>query len=1298
MEESVHDLILQDLERLSSLYALSEQGPPAGPFTAESGATAVAVRLDGLEELEELIDPAQLASLRDAASGMLVTLGQSRGAVEYEGDCGGATVALLFSGHRGAETHAAVALSSVLRMSRAIANVSNYLEEGDLALTAGLDSSPEGSGSQGADAAVKGALEVLAACGVGEIMLTAFCRSRCGDFFSWRQVEPTPGSPSPLYSPLESGTGSVSALDRLLELRWPGMVDRQDELEMLLNAYEESVKGPEGGLSALVWVCGEMGIGKTRLVEELEENLQRRETPPAFIRGRAVHFGNIPYGTWASVLRDVLRREGLSPVRASVPKLLSRLEEKVEVPFLRDGAPYLEAMMGETRAAIPDETSRKTGTGLAVRCLLEALASMPGGLVLFIDNLHWIDRTSMDILEALLDRPPELGRMMVVVTSREPLGPEGEGTVDRRVGVDLGPLSDEMVLEMARGMLGDESLPEVLARYLISSCGGNPFHLQELVYSLVETAVIVPRTSDGCRVADHEFFSDPSPGVQGILVDRIGRQGEDLRRLLQLASVVDERFSARLLARLARDMEMPAPVSPALEALGRAGLIRRRNEETYEFSHSMVREAAYDTILQSGRQRLHGRVAEIMEDIYSENLEDQAASIAHHWAMAGEMDKAIPLAVRAMNGFVERGELEQAEEWLSRVERWLREISGSARFLVDWEVLRCRRRIYGVRSDLVREAEELEKMSVLAEESMNPAWLAEVELQWGVHLHRKGELARARSRIGTALDTARRGGLPELRARSLEALASLERLAGDAALAADLMRRAAEIWEDLGREVDMARATTALAGMSQKLLGSEAAMDLYRQALTLSRESGLKQMEATVLYRMAEFSKQTGKHEIALEKASKGLAICRAIGESYRECEFLRMLGQLYFRRGDYDRAQKALEQALFTVRQKRLTGLEAPILGSMGPLMRARGRVDEAIRVTESALEIVRAQGAALMEAPLLCNIGGLEIERGNLEGARERFGEARELARKSQNYTTEAGVLANLAYLSAVNMEKERALDEYEEALDICGRVSLKGLEVKLRLNRAALMAADGSYESARSDIRIARYAAREDDSPLMEARADREEGRNLFMIGRYDRAMESCSRAMEVFVRLGNDQQRFRTSGEMGRICHALGDLQRAEGHYREIIDGGDGRVPGDVHCMALQGLAEVTRSRGRMDEARDLMRRASYLRETTGAPLSRLEQAIRYGRLLACCGETDRAAQLLQRVDRLNPEAYLRTRLLRMSLEGWVLLGRGDSEGADKVAEEMRSLADGFPGMVSEPEAAVVWLEEEVDANR
>jgi len=73
-------------------------------------------------------------------------------------------------------------------------------------------------------------------------------------------------------------------------------------------------------------------------------------------------------------------------------------------------------------------------------------------------------------------------------------------------------------------------------------------------------------------------------------------------------------------------------------------------------------------------------------------------------------------------------------------------------------------------------------------------------------------------------------------------------------------------------------------------------------------------------------------------------------------------------------------------------------------------------------------------------------------------------------------------------------------------------------------------------------------------------------------------------------------------------------------------------------------------------------------------------------------------MLERADELVPEIYLRTRLLRMSLEGWLLLVRGEAEGAGQVVDEMRSLAEGFPGMISEPEAAVAWLEEAVDANR
>jgi hypothetical protein len=119
---------------------------------------------------------------------------------------------------------------------------------------------------------------------------------------------------------------------------------------------------------------------------------------------------------------------------------------------------------------------------------------------------------------------------------------------------------------------------------------------------------------------------------------------------------------------------------------------------------------------------------------------------------------------------------------------------------------------------------------------------------------------------------------------------------------------------------------------------------------------------------------------------------------------------------------------------------------------------------------------------------------------------------------------------------------------------------------------------------------------------------------------------------------------------------------------------------------------------MEESERLLRKASYMREATGPPLSRLEQMVRYGRLLACTGKTDRAAQLLSKVEALGPESYLRTRLLHMSLEGWVLLARGHCEEAAEILGEMGTLARGFPGLLSEPEAASEWLEDATDGNR
>ena len=1295
MDHSVHELIIQDLERLSSLYTISDQRSAAPPPASQSGATAVALRVDGLDGLEGELEPSELDSLRTTILDMLVTLGQSRGAVEPEVTEDSADRLLLFSGRCGSETHAAVALSTASRMSQVLRYVSEHVDGGELSVAAGLDSADDTMNQAGLDGLLQSAAAVLESCGTGELLVTDACKASCGDFFSWRSVEGRKIALGVLYSPLESGVASTSGIDRLLELHWPNMVDRETELQRLVSSASDALTDDGQGLSTLVWVSGDMGIGKTRLVDELESRLAEMETPPAFVRGRAVHYGNTPYGTWSSVLSDVLRREGLPPLQASVSRLLSDLDDRVEVPFLLDGLPYLEAMIGGAHPSMLNGSSRKTGTGLAVRCLLEALAGLEGGLVLFIDNLHWIDRTSMDILQAIMERPLKSGRAMMVVTSRESPETEAPSALEV-VPVELGPLFDEQILDLARETLGAKKLPKELGDYLVSSCRGNPFHLQELIYSLVESAVIEPDSSGECRILDSSFFRGPAPGVQGVLIDRIGRQGEELRKLLQLASVIDERFSARLLARLARDMEYPVAVWSALEALDGAGLVRRTGDETYEFSHSMVRDAAYDTILHSGRQRLHGRVASIMEDIYSGDLSDQAATIAHHWAMAGEMGKAVPLAIRAMNGFVERGELEQAEEWLSRVERWLRGMPQNARFLVDWEVLRCRQSIHRIRAELPRQAEELDRMSVMAEESMNPAWLAEVEMEWGGHHYVSGNLASARRRYRSALDTARRADLGEIRARCLRGLAEVERMGGDAELAAELLRESADQWKSLGNETERARAMTSLATVSEKLLSSEAAMDLYLQALTLSRDAGNKQMEAGVLHSMSVFCRASGHPRQAMIKASHALALARAIGNSSRECILLKHIGQLHLDRNEYGRAQQMMEKALFIARERGLVNMETNILGSLGPLLRARGRVDEAVEVTERALAMARDRGAAMLEAPLLCNIGGLEIERGNLDGSRARFEEALELARRSQSFTAQAGILTNLAYLSAVKMEKSRALEEYGAALSICRKMSLKSLEGKLRLNRAALLVQDGDYDGFRSDIRVVRYLAGEEDNRLLEARADRQEAEGLLLIGRYDKAIETCTRAMETFEQLGNDLQRCRSLCALGRIHHALGEYDEAQRCYDSVFHRPCDGLPGDLRCAVNQGQAEICRSRGELKEAEEHLRKASYLRETTGAPLSRLEQMLRYGRVLAASGDGERAAALLETVEDLSPETYLRTRLHYLGLQGWIMVAQERFDEAREFVAEMVSQARGFSGMLSRPEADLERLEESLSA--
>src|SRR5919197_449976 len=269
--------------------------------------------------------------------------------------------------------------------------------------------------------------------------------------------------------------------------------------------------------------------------------------------------------------------------------------------------------------------------------LFEALRAMmlQGGqrrpLVLKVEDLHWIDKTSEEVLLHLVDSIPT-ARVLLLVTYRPGYqNPFGERTYTTRIG--LRTLSDHDSLRLAAGMLAMAEVPPELRDLLIRKAEGNPFFLEEVLKSLLEVGAL--RQRDGRYILTKPIAEIYVPNtVQDVIMARIDRLEETPKRALQLASVIGREFTVRLLERIS---DVQAQLKRFLQELKVLEFIYERSfypELAYMFKHALTHDVAYNSLLMQRRKELHRLVAMAIEDLYAERLPESYEMLADHYDRA----------------------------------------------------------------------------------------------------------------------------------------------------------------------------------------------------------------------------------------------------------------------------------------------------------------------------------------------------------------------------------------------------------------------------------------------------------------------------------------------------------------------------------------------------------------------------------------------------------------------------------------------------------------------------------------
>jgi len=457
------------------------------------------------------------------------------------------------------------------------------------------------------------------------------------------------GFPAPVTAYRVTGLRTAGGRPRGIPGLSSPIVGRDAELRALRECFDDLRQGR----GQVVSIVGEPGIGKSRLKIEMRETLPEGTR---WLEGRCQSFTqNTSYAPLIEVLRSALGVGATDPqpiartrLRASLRGLTGAEAEQHQTAL----AHLLGVDLGASGGRALDPQALQAAIIVAMRAVLEGLTRR-GPVVLAVEDIHWADAASVELLTIVMELTDRLPLMLLVTCRPETAGEawtfrfHAERNYPHRLTeIRIAALVLEASQRLAENLLRVSDLQETLREQVIERAGGNPLFLEEIIRGLAEQGVLRREGDTWVATGDVNRWAIPGT-LRGVLAARIDGLPPEAKRALQRASVVGRFFTLRALQALTESDE---ELERALAQLLRADLIResgRDPERRYIFKHALVQDAAYGSILTERRKDLHATVARHLETALGELGDEHAAVLAHHWHQAEEWERALHHTRRA---------------------------------------------------------------------------------------------------------------------------------------------------------------------------------------------------------------------------------------------------------------------------------------------------------------------------------------------------------------------------------------------------------------------------------------------------------------------------------------------------------------------------------------------------------------------------------------------------------------------------------------------------------------------------
>jgi len=628
-------------------------------------ATVMFADISGFTAMSEKMDPEQVTcTMNDCFCMMEQCIDQHGGTIDkFIGDC----VMVLFGIPKALEDAPQKAVNTAIELRNRL-----YKFNGEKSLSIplnihiGINTGPVVAGMVGGDKkqeyTVMGDTVNLAsrledASQMGQIIVGPATYKATKNSFQYKTLPPITlkgkAEPIPVYELLsirETLLRVQLGADRMIS---SVMVGRDTEL----NKLEFQIMKAINGEGSIVTVIGEAGIGKSRLIAELKNReVMKRVT---LLEGRAISMGaNLGYHLIIDLLKNWARITEDDSEIAAFTKLESSIRS-IYPEALGEILPFVATLMGiklvgryaERVKGIEGEALEKLILKNVRDLVTKGCQTVP--LVVILEDLHWADTSSIELMESLF-RLAAKERVVFINVFRPGYADTGdritktiqESYPDQYTEVILQPLDEKQTETLITNLLNIKGFPHKLKDQITQRAGGNPYFIEEVIRSFIDEGAVVMKDG-GFEVTDRLYAMSIPRTINEVLMARIDRLDLKTRDLVKTASVIGRNFFYRILAEVAQTIE---DMDSRLEYLEDIQLIRERKrmeELEYLFKHALAQEVAYDSILVQKRKEMHRSVAGSIEKVFNQRLHEFYGMLAFHYSQAEDLDKTEEYLIKA---------------------------------------------------------------------------------------------------------------------------------------------------------------------------------------------------------------------------------------------------------------------------------------------------------------------------------------------------------------------------------------------------------------------------------------------------------------------------------------------------------------------------------------------------------------------------------------------------------------------------------------------------------------------------